>query len=166
MKKLFGLLAACLLAVSAQASDLGIGVNVGYATKSGLSTGFIGAKALIGLPLNLALAPSMNYWFPKTESLYKLKFWDANVDMHFNLLNLGLLKVYPLIGLNYTYVKMLDDQGYEIGPDLKGGQVGANLGAGAQVRFLPTIGASIEAKGLLSDGFTQFIPTATLYFLF
>ena len=86
--------------------------------------------------------------------------------MHFNLLNLGLLKVYPLIGLNYTYVKMLDDQGYEIDPDLKGGQVGANLGAGAQVRFLPTIGASIEAKGLLSDGFTQFIPTATLYFLF
>lgn len=165
-KKLFGLLAACFVAVSAHASDFGVGLNLGLSTKSGFSTGFIGAKGIIGLPFKLAVAPSFNYWFPNTQDALKLKCLDANIDLHFNLLDLGLLKVYPLVGLNYM---RLDLENTVWGTSVDGGEsnkVGANLGAGAQIRFLPMLGASLEAKGLLIDGFTQFIPSATLYFLF
>lgn len=159
MRKFFSLCAACLVSLASYASDFGVGVNVGAATKSGMSTGMVGVKGLIGLPLKLALAPSVNYWFPKDVGVQTVNYWDLNVDVHYNLLHVGPLKVYPLVGVNYSHWSLKDT-------DLSDGQVAANVGAGAQVKFLPMLGASIEAKALIGDNITQFIPAATLYLMF
>ena len=170
MRKVLSLMTALLLSSSAFAADYGIGVNVGVATKSEMSTGMIGAKALIGLPLSLTLAPSVNYWFPKDwrdgAHNSELKTWDLNADLHWNILNLGIVKAYPFVGLNYIHVSASATDGWNDIDLGDAGQLGLNAGIGAQVRILPFLGASVEGKALVSDGITQFIPTASLYFMF
>lgn len=170
MRKLLSLVTALLLSSSAFAADYGVGVNFGVATKSEMSTAMIGAKALIGLPLGLTIAPSVNYWFPKEwkdgTAKSELKTWDLNADLHWNILNLGIVKAYPFVGLNYTHASgSASNDWIEI--DLgDGGQFGLNAGVGAQVKILPFLGAAVEGKALVSDGITQFIPTASVYFMF
>ena len=159
MRKILTLCAACLVSIASYAADFGFGVNVGATTKSGMSTAMIGGKALIGLPLGFTVAPSVNYWFPKDVESQTVKFWDLNVDLHYTLVHVGPLKVYPLVGVNYSHCTLK-------GMDLSDGQAGANVGAGAQVKFLSFLGVCVEGKALLSEYITQFVPTATLYFMF
>ena len=163
------------LGISATAQNWGLGVNLGYGND--VSKPSFGIKTLYDINESFAIAPSFNYYLPKTESASyqgvhaeaKLKCWDINADIHWNCYNSENAKLYPLVGLTYFNAKVSAEASYQ-GEKGKAseseGKFGMNLGFGGQINLSETWIASAEIKYQIIEEFKQFVPSLSLIYKF
>ena len=112
MKKMFFMLLLMLgIASSAFAqkseSQWNAGVTLGYGTD--VSKGFVGVRAMYDIKPAFSLAAGFNYYFKRTLDTEPFevegKYWDVNLDFHWNVFRGDAYKLYPLIGLTYLHAK-------------------------------------------------------------
>lgn len=157
------------VAVLAQSGKLGVGLSVGYGSEVSMPS--VGVKALYDITEEFAIAPSFNYYFPKTEEYgtveSKLKYWDLNCDLHWNVINKESYLLYPFAGLSYAHADAEaseDDYGVEVGAS--GGEFGLNLGFGGQMYLSEKLLGTAEVKYQIISGLNQFVPSVSLIYRF
>ena len=166
MKKLFLFVAmCCIVSVTALAQEnkWAVGLNVGYGTD--ISKFFLGAKVQYDITDAFTAAASFNHFFKDSYDIgmgekFTAKWWDINVDVHWNFIHTETLKVYPLVGITYLNVK----SSYE-GQSSTDGKFGANIGIGGQYNISSNWAVGIEAKYQIIEG-GQFVPMATIMYRF
>lgn len=180
MKRFF--LATVMAVISftafAQSGKWAAGLNVGYG--SDISKPFIGTKVLYDINSKWTIAPSFNYYFKDTESFREsgvdvettLKCWDANFDLHWNLISKDNFRFYPLAGLTYLHAKAegkasAEGAGVEADVDasVSDGKFGANLGIGGQLNIASNWAVGLEVKYQFIDA-SQFVPALTVMYRF
>lgn len=173
MMKRFMIMAVMLIGLGvtafAQSEKLGIGLNVGYGSE--ISKPSIGVKALYNITEEFTIAPSFNYYFPEKKRIEsvetKLKYWDLNCDVHWNLFNKENYLLYPFAGLAYAHVKgeaSEDEWGFSY--DESGGDFGLNLGFGGQMFLTENLLGTAEVKYQIISGLNQFVPSISLIYKF
>ena len=89
---------------------------------------------------NIAIAPGLNYFFPKAlGSGFDLNWFEINANGHYYF-NTGSIEPYALAGLNFAFLSVKSSFG-----DSSNTEVGLNLGGGANF----DIGSSIKPFGEL-----------------
>lgn len=176
MRKLFLLVFMTFISslAFAQSGKLGIGVNIGYGAASDLKKPSIGIKANYDITKLLTIAPSFNYYFQKKESYdnieAKLKVWDLNCDVHFNLLHKENFRLYPLAGISYLHAKATASTSIQDYGDFEGsasdGKVGANLGVGAQFKIASHFVIAPEVKYQIISDLNQLVPSVAVMYKF
>ena len=168
MKKMFFMLLLMLgIASSAFAqkgeSQWNAGVTLGYGTD--VSKGFVGVRAMYDIKPAFSLAAGFNYYFKRTLDTVPFevegKYWDVNLDFHWNVFRGDAYKLYPLIGLTYLHAKAS-----VAGFSVSDGEVGLNLGFGGQWNFAEQWGVAAEAKYQAYSGGGQFVPSVSLMYRF
>lgn len=157
------------VAARAQSEKFGIGLNVGYGTE--VSNPSVGVKALYDINEEFTLAPSFNYYFPKTEDYgsveSKLKYWDLNCDLHWNIINKENYLLYPFAGLAYAHANAEASEDYSgIEVDASEGDLGLNLGFGGQMFLTERLLGTAEIKYQIISGLNQFVPSISLIYKF
>lgn len=162
--------------VSASAQNFGLGVNLGYGSE--VKNPSFGIKALYDINESFTIAPSFNYYLPKTmasfsyggvEAESKLKSWDLNVDVHWICYNAEKYQLYPLAGLSYLNVKADAEASYgnfEAEVDESAGEFGVNLGFGGQLYLNDNWLVSAELKYQIISDLNQFVPSLSLMYKF
>ena len=178
MKKLM-IMALMLIGfgISASAQNFGLGVNVGYGTE--VSNPSFGVKALYDINESFTLAPSFNYYLPKTMETVeyggisaesKLKCWDVNLDLHWTCYDADMYQLYPLVGISYFNVKAEAEAsggGYDVEVDAGSeGKFGVNLGFGGQLCLTENWLVSAEVKYQIISDLNQFVPSVSLMYKF
>ena len=177
MKK-FMIMALMLIGfgISASAQNLGLGVNLGYGSE--VKNPSFGLKALYDINESFTIAPSFNYYLPKTESESydgisaegKLKCWDVNVDVHWICYDADMYQLYPLAGISYFNVKAEAEAsggGYNVTVDAGSeGEFAINLGFGGQLYLTENWLVSAEVKYQIIDNLNQFVPSLSLMYKF
>ena len=168
MKKMFFMLLLMLgIASSAFAqkseSQWNAGVTLGYGTD--VSKGFVGVRAMYDIKPAFSLAAGFNYYFKRTLDTVPFevegKYWDVNLDFHWNVFRGDAYKLYPLIGLTYLHAKAS-----VAGFSVSDGEAGLNLGLGGQWNFAEQWGVAAEAKYQAYSGGGQFVPSISLMYRF
>ena len=151
----------------AQENKWNAGLVLGYGTE--LSKASIGARVIYDVIDPISIAGSFNYYFKESyEDEYSkidTKWWDINVDFHWNVLRGESYKVYPLVGLTYLHVKQSGSNDMGIEDSGSDGKFGANLGVGGQYNFSEHFAAAVEAKYQIIDG-GQFVPALSVMYRF
>ncbi len=119
-----------LLAYGTEIQNLGIGVNAEFP---------IAGK--------LTIAPSFIFYLPKDEAGVKINWFEVNGNVNYYFVDQDGLGVYGLGGLNYSSVKV-SAGGYSISD----GQVGLNLGAGANFDIGSSVLPFAELKYVIMNG--------------
>ena len=174
MKKLI-LMAIMLVGIgmtaSAQNTNFGIGLNLGYGSE--VSKPSIGVKALYDINEQFTVAPSFNYYFQEKFELLgvetKQTCWDLNLDVHWNFHNQEKYRLYPLVGVSYFNVKAsagADFGSLDIEYSDSEGKVGVNLGFGGQLALTENLAATAEVKYQIISDFNQFVPSLSLIYKF
>lgn len=148
MKKvLFTLLLAAVISFSASAQGTTrVGGLLGYGSE--IESFAIGGIAEFMIKDNMAISPSLVFFFPKTESGYKSSLWELNGNFNYYFLTEGSAQVYGLAGLNLAGAKTkVGDT--EVYSDT---ELGLNLGIGSNFvttndKLLPFA----EIKYVISD---------------
>lgn len=168
MKRMFFMLLLLLetmTSVFAQenARQWNAGVTLGYGTD--VSKGFVGVRAMYHIKPAFSLAAGFNYYFKRTLDTKPFevegKYWDINLDFHWNAFRGNAYKLYPLIGLTYLHTKAS-----VAGFSISDGEAGLNLGLGGQWDFAERWGAAAEAKYQAYTGGGQFVPSVSLMYRF
>lgn len=162
--------------ISAAAQNFGLGVNVGYGSE--VSKPSFGVKALYDINESFTVAPSFNYYLPKTLESYsygganaesKLKCWDVNVDLHWTCYDADMYQLYPLVGVSYFNVKYDAEASYggvSAEASESEGKFGVNLGFGGQLYLTENWLVSAEVKYQIISDFNQFVPSLSLAYKF
>ena len=112
-----------------------------------------------------SLAAGFNYYFKRTLDTEPFevegKYWDVNLDFHWNVFRGDAYKLYPLIGLTYLHAKAS-----VAGFSVSDGEAGLNLGFGGQWNFAEQWGVAAEAKYQAYSGGGQFVPSISLMYRF
>lgn len=145
MKKIFVALcmALCLCASAQEKGDMAVGLNLGVAPclESGADlTNFgIGAKFQYNVSNPVRLEAGLNYWF-KDKGYSVL---DIDVNAHY-LISLGSkVKLYPLVGLGYTNLKLsLSEYNYSESEN----KMHINVGVGCEYNITEKISIDAEVK--------------------
>ncbi len=122
---------------------------------------------------NIALAPSLIYWIPKSYFAdYKLKWFEVDLNGHYYFDAGGNVKPYALAGLNFSFitVPVLDWTGGWLG----GGsfttknstttKVGLNLGGGVEFDIDAPIKPFGQINYTIIDSFDQLVIMAGVRF--
>ena len=162
--------------INACAQNFGVGVNLAYGSEVGQPS--FGLKALYDINSKFTVAPSFNYYLPKTESASieefsaegKLKCWDFNVDLHWICYDTDMYQLYPIAGISYLSAKAeasASGGGFDIAVDTGSeGELGINLGFGGQMYISENLLASAELKYQMMSGLNQFVPSLSLVYKF
>lgn len=138
MKQVSKLLFAALLLCGAQCTHAQSGINVGgmLAYGSEIENVGIGVNAEIPIMGKLTVSPSIIYYLPKDEWSVKINWFEINANANYYFLDLKLLNVYGLAGINYTNVKTKYDGPYAslVEGKTSDGRVGFNIGGGANFK--------------------------------
>ncbi|MDC6383976.1 hypothetical protein D2V93_16425 [Flagellimonas taeanensis] len=144
----FGLLLLTCQVMLAQ-NDFRIGGKLIYGTE--IESIGIGATAEIPIIDKLVIAPDIGYYFPKKEGDVKFNMFEINGNVNYYFVDDETLGFYGLGGLNYTHAKVKFDNDFVGSGSGSSGEVGLNLGAGANFpigkNFLPFA----EIKYVLGD---------------
>lgn len=164
------------LTAFAQNGKWAAGLNIGYGSE--ISKPSIGVKALYNVSEKLTVAPSFNYYFKKTEDYNygydieasaKLKCWDINCDLHWNVISKDNFKFYPFVGITYLHSKSEAEASTSgVSVEVDGGSegnVGANLGIGGLLNVASNWAIGLEVKYQIIDG-NQFVPSLSAMYRF
>ncbi len=136
MKKLFFVVLVVMVSmVSSAQFKVGGGLAIG--TKAGFDEG--GHKLGIGIDVKgdyafnetWSLSPDFILFFPGSPEGFDVTFWQLNANAHYNFHEADGFNFYGLAGLNYSQVKVDWDMGESGTWGSSDGEVGLNLGAGA-----------------------------------
>ena len=164
------------IGISASAQNWGGGVSLGYGSE--VSQPSFGLKALYDINEKFTLAPSFNYYLPKTESESydgisaegKLKCWDINVDLHWTCYDADMYQLYPILGVSYFSAKAeatASGGGYNVTVDTgSAGEFGISFGFGGQMYLTENWLASAELKYQVISDLNQFVPSLSLIYKF
>jgi outer membrane protein X len=142
-------------------SQKSIGVFAGYGT--GVESLGIGGKFTFNLtdviknvPDAIRIAPGINYFFGTNEELFGTKIsvssFDVNLDAHYLFGVVDKFNVYPLVGLNYTFIRRaLGGESDNVG------KIGPRVGAGASYDLTDSLVLGTEAKYVLLSNASQVI---------
>ena len=154
MKQVSKLLFTALLFCGAQITHAQSGVHVGgmLAYGSEIENVGIGVNAEIPVFGKLSVSPSIIYYLPKSYWATKVNWFEINANANYRFLDLKLLNVYGLAGINYTNVKVNYDGPYDslIEGKTSDGRVGFNIGGGANFK-LGKITPFAELKYVIID---------------
>ncbi|MEQ9097860.1 MAG: outer membrane beta-barrel protein [Imperialibacter sp.] len=139
--------ALCFLQVKAQ--DVSLKGGLGYAMQSEKLGVLLGAR--VGLTPKIDLAGGFGLFFPDTYNngngtKVKSNIWMFDVDGHYNFTPGGAVKLYPLVGINFTTgkVKVNDTKTTNT-------EVGLNMGGGLAYSFTSKIDGFFEIKYILGN---------------
>ncbi len=169
-------LVATVIVASAEARELGIGVNALYGTE--IHNAGFGVKATLGLTGKLRLEASYDNYLKKKKDASDTKMFDANLNLHyvFSLPLVKKLKVYPIVGVTYTNwkipakaseasdiaeassTKSATSEALDNLKDVKHNYVGANLGVGAQYKIAGPLWVNVDLKYQIIKKNSQFVP--------
>jgi outer membrane immunogenic protein len=140
-------LAVCFL--QAKAQDVSLKGGLGYAMQSEKVGVLLGAR--VGLTPKIDLTGGFGLFFPDSHTdnggnKYKSNIWMFDVDGHYNFMPGGPVKLYPLVGINFTTFKSkLNDNKYT------NTEVGLNMGGGLAYSFTSKIDGFFEIKYILGN---------------
>lgn len=147
MKKFLFMAAMMLMSVAASAQDgkMAAGVNVNYGISDGYSPLGFGAKFQYEFVEKVRGEVSGNYFLPKNDAY----IWDLNLNFHY-LVPLGeQANFYPLAGVSYMTSALCGDfkkLADAAGADTSDGNIGFNLGVGAEYFVSSSFKLNFEAK--------------------
>ena len=152
------------------------GIVIGYGTE--ISKPSFGIRGVYDIVNAFSVAGSFNYYLKDSEKAEyagasaeaSVKYWDINVDGHWNFLYDDSYKVYVLVGIGYIRSKVSVSgsyQGYEVmDGSTSDGFVTGNFGIGGQYNFSDKWGAAFEAKYQAYSGGGQFVPELSVMYRF
>ncbi|SFF07938.1 outer membrane beta-barrel protein [Thermophagus xiamenensis] len=139
MKKLMSIAIAVFM-VTAVSAQLRLGGGLTMGTQAGFDED--GEKVGIGLtvkgvyPINekWSVSPDFTYYFPTGGDYFDVNIWQLNANAHYHFYEMTDMGLYALGGLNYSHMKWEydDGSGFDF-PDDSDGEIGINLGIGANV---------------------------------
>jgi len=146
-------------------SQIAVGGGLGFNEE--INSVGLTVKGEFGITDKIAIVPSMSYFFGSTaivgfnQNIFAL---DVNATYSFDIIE--KLKVYPVVGLDYSRYKIgtsstlfgLED---EIG--VSDSAFGVNIGAGAQWQFTDRLSVYFEPKFVASN-FSQIVVNAGVLF--
>lgn len=129
-----------------------IGVLAAYGSE--IESLGLGANAEFPVLENLAIAPSIIYYFPRDEYGVKWRWLEINANANYYFVRNQDLGVYALGGLNYSSIKVSYDEsaGFGSNSSASDGEVGLNFGAGANFNLGGKITPFTELKYVLIEG--------------
>ncbi len=136
MKKkitLITLLIASTAISFAQKGETSLGLNMAYNTV--LENTGLGLRFQYGLDDRIRVAPSFNYLFEN----HNKSLFEVNADIHYLFPLDYNLRLYPLVGLNYTNIDFKNSGGSDSG-------FGANVGIGIEFPLTGQISMGTEFK--------------------
>lgn len=121
---------------------------------------------------NIAIAPSLIYYFPKTiVADWKMKWFEFDVNGHYYFDTPGIVKPYGLAGLNFSFITV---PSYSFGGIWGGGsvetknktttKVGLNIGGGAEFDIDAPITPFAQLNYTIIDTFDQLVIVAGVRF--
>lgn len=122
----------------------------------------IGATGEIPILEKLVIAPDFSFYFPKKEQGVKTNIFELNANANYYFVQEENLGFYGLGGLNYTHVKVKIDNDL-VSDSASDGEIGLNLGAGANFHIGESFIPFAEIKYVLSD-FDQLVIAAGVKF--
>ncbi len=132
-------------------AQISIGGGIGFNEKVG-GPGVI-VKAEIDIMDNIAISPSMSYFFGSKLYGYERNLFAVDANGHYKIqVMMDELDVYPLAGLNYSSYntgefRFGEGEGYKV----KGNSLGINLGGGGRWKFADQLSVFAELKYVVSD---------------
>ena len=168
MKKSLFIIAMSLVATIGftQENKWNAGLVIGYGTD--ISKASLGGRVVWDIIEPFSVAAGFNRYFKDSYDdgfvNTDVKYWDLNLDFHWNVLRGESYNVYPLIGLTYLHGKATAEGGGEKISN-SDGKFGVNIGVGGQYNFSENWGAAIEAKYQIRDG-GQFVPSLSVMYRF
>lgn len=157
------IIAFCALCASAQVErgEKMLGVRVGYATEN--------RSVDAGITFRYAIVPWVRI-APEIGCVFRNRHKDAfTVDLNFQVpfsFDSDKVDLYPLVGVAYnswsTHYNDID--GNDVSSRLN--RIGANLGAGFDIRMSSTLNLGIEAKYTFVKTFTSLYLTASISYVF
>ncbi|MEO8934768.1 MAG: outer membrane beta-barrel protein [Xanthomarina sp.] len=148
-------------------AQISIGGGLGYNEE--ISGPGITGKAEFNITEEIAVSPGITYFFG--SSLYgfnrNVLAVDANAHYFFNIID-SKLKIYPLVGLNYSSYKSGGRNstiyGYTYSTEkVSNSAFGVNIGAGARWAFTEKLSVYLEPKYVASDFGQVIINAGILY---
>ena len=127
MKKiLFTLLLAGVISFAASAQTR-VGGHLAYGTEiENLGLGGVGE---FFLNREMAIAPSLTFFFPEKYGFYRNSFWEMNINFNYYFVPDGSVNFYGLAGLNFGTVKLrYDGPGNDFSDSHT--EIGLNIGMG------------------------------------
>ena len=112
----------------------------------------IGANAEFPIIENLTIAPSLIYYFPRSESGFKMNWFEVNANANYYFLDQDMMSIYALGGLNYSSVKVSYDQTWIGSYSASDSRFGLNLGGGINFKLAGKIIPFAELKYVIIDG--------------
>jgi len=150
MKKLIILsfiVTGCFL--SAKAQDVALKGGLGYAMQSDKMGVLLGAR--VGITNEIDLTGGFGLFFPDKYTTgngnkVKSNIWMFDVDGHYNFTPGSAVKLYPLVGINFTtgMVKVNDTKTTNT-------EVGMNMGGGLAYSFSSKVDGFFELKYILGN---------------
>lgn len=143
-----------------------ISIGGGLAYNEQVSGPGVTLKAEFNITENIAIAPGGTYFFG--NSLYgfnqNILAVDVNAHYFFNLVD-NKLKIYPLLGANYSNYKTGASyySYYYNTYEVSDSAFGVNIGAGGRWAFSEKLSVYLEPKYVISD-FEQFVLNAGILF--
>lgn len=117
-----------------------VGIEVGAGLIYGTEVEQVGLNARGGFRFgNWRVAPGINFFFPQNDDFFggdlKTTVWSINIDGNYVFEPGGIVGVYPLVGLNFTTVRVKsssDNGGLFDETTVSDTEVGVNIGAGVE----------------------------------
>lgn len=185
MKKVFLIIAMSLITLAGFAQgdkwndkvgQWNAGIVIGYGTD--ISKPSFGIRGVYDIVNAFSVAGSFNYYLKDSaemeymgaESKADVKYWDINIDGHWNFLHHTNYNVYVLVGIGYIRSKKSYSESYRDYDVFDGsasdGFVTGNFGIGGQYNFSDTWAAAFEAKYQAYSGGGQFVPEVSVMYRF
>ncbi len=151
------------------------GIVIGYGTD--ISKPSFGIRGVYDIVNAFSVAGSFDYYLKESEEFdagyasasADLKWWDINVDAHWNFLYSDNYKIYALVGIGYIHSKYSYSGSageYEMGDSASDSSMAGNFGIGGQYNFTERWGVAFEAKYQAYSGGGQFVPAISVMYRF
>ena len=153
MKKLFMLVCAAVISISASAQqgEKAIGVNLSYGSE--INNIGLGVKGQYSFTNEIRGEASFDY-FPKKDGV---SMWDINANLHYLFNAADKVKVYPLAGLGYTNWDVKADLGEFGSVKTSTSKLAVNLGGGVEYALSDKMSINTELKYQIIDNYNQLV---------
>ncbi|WP_237702575.1 outer membrane protein [Bizionia argentinensis] len=143
-------------------AQIAIGGGLGYNEK--VSGAGVTAKAQFNITNEIAISPGFTYFFGTAVYGFNQNMIAVDVNGHyfFDIMD-DKLKIYPLVGLNFSSYKTGYSNYYFQTSEVSNSTFGANIGAGAQYKFTEKLSVYLEPKYVASE-FGQVIVNAGILY--
>ena len=130
-------------------SQISVGGGLGYNRK--IAGPGVTLKAEFHITKEIAVSPDASYFFGRRIGSYRSSAFAVNCNAHyfFDVID-SKLKIYPLLGLNYTTYKSAITF-FSVYNEVNDNAIGGNLGAGARWAFSEKLSAYLEPKYIIGD---------------